>query len=554
MNTRVLCERIGELARDKIIDGISGVNDESSDRIGMRIVIDLKRGAILKLVLNQLFAKTPLQSSFNVINLALANGRPKIFNLKELISHFVSHRDSVITRRTKFDLAKALARAHILEAQITAINNIDEVISIIRGSRDTESAKNALMARFQFDEPQAQSIVDMQLKKLTHLQIDDLKNEIAELNTLIAYLRDLLEHHEKILALIKTETAELAEKYGDERRTDIVAAGAENISAEDIIKEEDVVVVISNLGYVKRMPVTTYRSQNRGGKGISGTKLVDEDFVKHIFVASTHDNILFTTTAGRAYSVRAHELPESSRNSRGGHLKSVLQLSEGEEITSITAIHAFRDDEYLFTVTEKGIAKRIATSEFRNARARGVTALNFKSDDDKVVSSVLTDGKRDILIITKNGKALRYPETGVRAMGRGASGVKGIDLADDDKVVAVISNDDNGGAILVVTDKGFGKRSVFGDFPVHGRGTGGQKVFGNVEGKGCIAGALCVQDDDTLMCVTNKGQIIRTHVSGIAERSRTASGVNIFTFDDDEYVISIDKASNEEASKNDKTE
>ncbi|MBQ3825811.1 MAG: DNA topoisomerase (ATP-hydrolyzing) subunit A [Spirochaetaceae bacterium] len=551
VNTRVLCERIGELARDKIIDGISGINDESSDRIGMRIVIDLKRGASLKLVLNQLFAKTPLQSSFNVINLALANGRPQIFNLKQLIEHFVNHRDQVITRRTKFDLSKALARAHILEAQITAINNIDEVISIIRGSRDTESAKNSLETRFNFDEVQAQAIVDMQLKKLTHLLIDDLKNEIAELNTLIEYLRDLLANHEKILNLIKTETNELAEKYGDERRTDIVAAGIDNISAEDIIKEEDVVVVISNLGYVKRMPVTTYRSQKRGGMGISGTKLVDDDFVKHIFVASTHDIILFITSAGRAYFIRAHEIPESSRNSRGGHLKSLLQLSEGEEITTITPLRDFSENQFIFMITQKGVAKRISTIEFKNARSRGVNALNFKSDDDKVISSVLTDGNRDILIITQNGKALRCSENSVRAMGRGATGVRGIELSDGDKVVSVISNDVDGGSILVVSDKGFGKRSVFDDFAVHGRGTSGQKIFGNTEGKGKIAGALFVQDSDTLMCVTNKGQIIRTPVSGISEQGRTASGVNIFTFDDDEYVISIDKASNEEAQKND---
>ncbi len=548
VNTRVLCERIGELARDKIIDGISGINDESSDRIGMRIVIDLKRGAVLKLVLNQLFAKTPLQSSFNVINLALAKGRPQIFNLKQLIEHFVAHRDIVITRRTKFELGKALARAHILEAQITAINNIDEVISIIRGSRDTESAKNALMTRFSFDEPQAQSIVDMQLKKLTHLQIDDLKNEIAELNTLIAHLQDLLEHHEKILALIKTETNEIADKYGDDRRTDIVAAGAENISVEDMIKEEDVVVVMSNLGYLKRMPVTTYRSQSRGGKGISGTKLVEEDFVKHIFVASTHDIILFTTTAGRAYTVRAYEIPESSRNSRGGHLKSLLQLSEGEEISSVTSLREFRDDEYLFMMTEKGVAKRIATNEFRNARSRGVTALSFKKDDDKVVTAMLTNGKNDMLIISRNGKALRISETSVRSMGRGAAGVRGIDLSEGDKVVAAIPSDESG-MILVVTEKGFGKRIDINDFTIHGRGTGGQRIFGNVEGKGGIAGALCVKEDDTLMCVTNKGQIIRTPVSGISEQGRTASGVTIFTFDDDEYVISIDKASNEEAQK-----
>jgi len=547
VNTRVLCERIGELARDKVIDGISGINDESSDRIGMRIVIDLKRGAITKIVLNQLFAKTPLQSSFNVINLALANGRPEIFNLKQLIKHFVEHRDSVITRRTKFDLEKALYKAHILDALITAINNIDEVISIIRGSRDTESAKNALMQKFSFDDNQAQAIVDMQLKKLTHLQIDDLKKEIEELNVLIAHLRDLLEHHEKILALIKTETNELAEKYGDERKTDIVASEAENITVEDMIKEEDVVVVMSNLGYVKRMPVTTYRSQNRGGKGISGTKLIDEDFVKHIFVASTHDYILFTTSFGRAYWLKTHELPESSRNSRGGHLKSVLQLSDGEEITSITSLHEFKDDEYLFMMTEKGVAKRVATSEFKNARSRGVIALSL-DEDDKVVSAVLTNGSQDMLIVTRNGKALRYPESTIRPMGRAARGVIGIDLVDDDKVACAICNDgvDN---ILVVSEQGFGKRININDFSPHGRTTAGQKVFGNIEGKGRIAGAISVCDEDTLMCVTNKGQIIRTPVSGIANQGRTASGVNIFTFDDDEYVISLDKASNEEAVK-----
>ena len=552
VNTRVLCERIGELARDKIIDGISGINDESSDRIGMRIVIDLKRGATTKIVLNQLFSKTALQSSFNVINLALANGRPEVFNLKQLIKYFVEHRDSVITRRTKFDLEKALDKAHILEALITAINNIDEVISIIRGSRDTESAKNALIQRFSFDDAQSQAIVDMQLKKLTHLQIDDLKNEISELNVLIAHLRDLLEHHEKILALIKSETNELAEKYGDDRKTDIVASEAEDITAEDMIKEENVVVVISNLGYVKRMPVTTYRSQARGGKGIAGTKLIDDDFVKHIFVASTHDYILFTTSFGRAYWVKTHELPESSRNSRGGHLKSFLQISDGEEITSVTSLHEFKDNEYLFMMTENGVAKRIITNEFKNAKFRGVTALSL-DDSDKVVSAVLTNGSKDMLVITKNGKALRYSESAIRSMGRSARGVRGIELIDDDKVACAICNDgvDN---VLVVSEKGFGKRININDFSPHGRSTSGQKVFSNIEEKGKIAGAISVCDEDTLMCVTNKGQIIRTPVSGISNQGRTASGVNIFTFDDDEYVISIDKASNEEAIKLSDTE
>ncbi|MFC2281301.1 MAG: DNA topoisomerase (ATP-hydrolyzing) subunit A, partial [Treponema socranskii subsp. buccale] len=347
VNTKVLCERIGELARNKDIDGITGINDESSDRTGMRIVIDLKRGAITKIVLNQLFTKTALQSNFGVINLALVGGRPQILTLKQLVQHFVEHRDQVVTRRTQFELNKALAREHILQALIVAINNIDEVIKIIRASRDTEEAKNNLKKRFDFDDVQAQAIVDMQLKRLTHLEIDDLKKELAELEALIAHLRDLLAHHEKLLALVKTETNELAEKYGDDRRTDIVADEIEEINVEDMIKQEDVVILVSKLGYIKRLAATQYKSQGRGGKGSFSANLVEDDYINQIFIASTHDCIMFITNEGKAYWIKVHEIPEASKMSRGSHIKSLLAVSADEEITTTVTVKEFSGDNYV---------------------------------------------------------------------------------------------------------------------------------------------------------------------------------------------------------------
>lgn len=545
VNTGDLCKKLGELARDKVIEGISAINDETSDRIGMRIVIKLKRGAIPKIVLNHIFAKTALQSNFSVINLALVKGRPVVLTLKQLIQHFVEHRDEVVTRRTKFDLKKAQERAHILEALITALQNIDEVIKIIRESRDTDAAKAALMVRFSFDDVQTQAIVDMPLRRLTHLDVDNIKNEMAELQTVINHLQDLLAHHEKILALIKEETNELAEKYGDERRTDIVAGEIENVNIEDMIKEEDDVIVMSKMGYIKRMPVTTYRAQSRGGKGKSGTKLIDEDYVNQLFVASTHAYILFVTNLGKAYWIKVHEIAEASRNSRGSHIKSFLQLSEGEEISSVTPFKDFDDNHYLFMITVNGVVKRTSLNEFKNAKYRGVNAIVF-DEGDKLVSTILTDGSSDILVVTKNGLALRYNETAVRVMGRAAHGVKGIKLREGDTVAAAIRREDNTTG-LVISEKGYGKRINFDDFSIHGRTSGGQKVFGNIEGKGRIAGALSVSDDDTILCVTNKGQIIRTPVAGISSQGRTASGVTIFKFDDDDFVISLDRATNEEA-------
>ena len=376
VNTTNIIRRIKELVRDKMIDGIVNANDESSDRSGMRLVVDLKKGAVTKLVLNQLFAKTELQSNFGVINLALVPVRkedgtrylkPEVLTLKQLIEYFVNHRDEVITRRTEYDLRVARHRMHILQALITAINNIDEVIKIIKESRDTESAKLSLEKRFDFDDEQAQAIVDMQLKRLTHLQIEDLQKEIKELQIWIDTLQDLLDHHEKILQKIKDETNELAVKYGDDRRTDIIADEVEEINVEDMIREEDVVILISKLGYVKRISLSQYKQQGRGGKGSNSTTLVEDDYISQLFIASTHDILLFITSEGKAYWIKVHEIPEASRISRGSHIKSLLAVSANEEITTIVNFKEFSEDQFLFMATANGVIKKTCIKEFANA-------------------------------------------------------------------------------------------------------------------------------------------------------------------------------------------
>ncbi|QTQ15069.1 DNA topoisomerase (ATP-hydrolyzing) subunit A [Treponema parvum] len=548
INTKVLCERIAELARNKAIDGIAGINDESSDRVGMRIVVDLKRGAITKIVLNQLFTKTALQSNFGVINLALVKGRPQILNLKDLVKYFVEHRDEVVTRRTKYDLAKALARAHILEALIIAINNIDEVIKLIRSSRDTEDAKNALMQRFSFDDVQAQAIVDMQLKRLTHLQIDELKKEIAELEALIAHLRDLLEHHEKILELIKTETNEIAEKYGDDRKTDIVADEVEDINVEDMIKEEDVVILISKLGYIKRVPAVLYKQQGRGGKGSASANLVENDYINQLFIASTHDYLMFITNEGRAYWIKVHEIPEAARTSRGSHIKSLLAVSANEEITTIVALKDFEENTYLFMTTANGIVKKTPVTDFSNAKTRGIISIKL-DDGDKLVSSILTTGSDEIMFVTRRGQALRVSETDIRQMGRASRGVRGIRLRDGDELTGAVRIE-NDKSILVMTEKGYGKRIDFDQFLSHGRGTGGQRIFGNTEARGEIIGTLAAAETDEIVCMTSQGKTLRVLASAINKQGTNASGVSILKIEDPDYLIGIDRvAQNNEKDK-----
>ncbi|MBO4640191.1 MAG: DNA gyrase subunit A, partial [Treponema sp.] len=560
VNTTNIIRRIKELVRDKQIDGVTNANDESSDRSGMRLVVDLKKGAITKIVLNQLFAKTDLQSNFGVINLALVPQvkegaprydepgmltlpptylKPEVLTLKQLIQHFVNHRDEVITRRTIYDLKVAKHRMHILEALITAINNIDEVIQIIKGSENTEDAKLKLEKRFNFDDEQAQAIVDMQLKRLTHLLIEDLQKEIKELQALIDYLEGLLADHNKILNLIKDETKSLAEKYGDDRRTEIVHDEVEEINLEDMIKDEDMVVMISRMGYIKRVPVTKYKKQGRGGTGSNGTNLIDDDYVNQLFIGSTKEHLLFITNIGKAYWIKIHEIPESEKASRGAHIKGLLQVGPDEEITTIVSLKQFSDDLYLFMTTANGVVKKVRSTEFQNAKTRGIIGIKL-NDGDKLISAIATDGKSEVMLISRRGKALRITEDSVRCMGRASCGIKGMKLSEGDEIASAVKVEKDANMILI-TEKGVGKRISFDLYSVHGRGTGGQRIFGNTEGKGEIIGALNVKDKDEVVCMTSQGKALRFKATDIKEQGSGASGVNVVRVTEPDYIVGIDK-------------
>ena len=561
VNTTSIIKKINDLKENKVIDGIVDANEESSARTGMRLVVELKKGAITKLVLNQLFAKTDLQSNFGIINLALVPKekegvppryeepgyltlpavylKPEILNLKQLIGHYVSHRDEVITRRTIYDLKVAKHRMHILEALITAINNIDEVIKIIRGSESTEIAKLSLEKRFNFDDEQAQAIVDMQLKRLTHLQIEDLQKEIKELQAWIDYLQDLLEHHEKILNLIKEDVNKLAEKYGDDRRTDIIADEVEQINVEDMIKEEDMVVMISKLGYMKRVSVTQYRKQSRGGTGSNSASLIEDDYVNQLFIGSTHDHILFVTNIGKAYWIKVHEIPESSKNARGTNIKSLIAIGADEEITTVVTLREFSEDQYLFMTTANGIVKKVQTSEFSNAKTRGIIGLKLR-DGDKLISAIPTDGESEVLLVTRRGKALRFSEKDVRCMGRASSGIKGMKLSEGDEISGAIKIEADD-SILLLTEKGYGKRVKFENFNPHGRGTGGQKIFGNTDSRGEIVGVLAVSDKDEIVCMTSQGKTLRVTAETITQQGNQSTGVKVVKVSEPDFLVGFDK-------------
>lgn len=561
VNTTTIIKKINDLKENKVIDGIVDANDESSDTDGMRLVVELKKGTVTKLVLNQLFAKTDLQSNFGIINLALVPKekegvppryeepgyltlpavylKPEILNLKQLIGHYVSHRDEVITRRTIYDLKVAKHRMHILEALITAINNIDEVIKIIRGSESTEIAKLSLEKRFNFDDEQAQAIVDMQLKRLTHLQIEDLQKEIKELQAWIDYLQDLLEHHEKILNLIKEDVNKLAEKYGDDRRTDIIADEVEQINVEDMIKEEDMVVMISKLGYMKRVSVTQYKKQSRGGTGSNSASLIEDDYVNQLFIGSTHDHILFVTNIGKAYWIKVHEIPESSKNARGTNIKSLIAIGADEEITTVVTLREFSEDQYLFMTTANGIVKKVQTSEFSNAKTRGIIGLKLR-DGDKLISAIPTDGESEVLLVTRRGKALRFSEKDVRCMGRASSGIKGMKLSEGDEISGAIKIEADD-SILLLTEKGFGKRVKFENFNPHGRGTGGQKIFGNTDSRGEIVGVLAVSDKDEIVCMTSQGKTLRVTAETITQQGNQSTGVKVVKVSEPDFLVGFDK-------------
>jgi DNA gyrase subunit A len=542
VNKANLIIKIADLVKEKKIDGIADLRDES-DRDGMRIVIELKRGSVPKVVLNQLFSHTPLQQNFNVANLALVDGRPKQLNLKELIHYFVRHRVEVVTRRAKYDLKKAEERAHILEGLKIALDNIDEVVQIIKSSNDVNEARERLMARFALSEKQSQAILDMRLQKLTSLETKKIEEELREIQALIAYLKDLLSSEHKILQVVREETEEIAQKYGDDRRTEIVIDEVEEINIEDLIQKEDMVVLVSNKGYVKRVPVSSYRSQGRGGKGSSSAKLISEDFVEHLFIASTHDYILFVTNEGKAYWMKVHEIPEGSRASRGSHIKALLEISANEDITTIVSLEGFREDQYLFMATARGIVKKVRTIDFRNARRRGIIAIKL-DDGDRLITAVLTDGENEVVIVSRNGYALRFHEENVRAMGRSSRGVSGLKLQSGDELAGILRVQEEE-KMLLISERGLGKRVDYDNFSPHGRGTRGQIAYKNSSCSGEIVGVLSVLESDDLVCITSQGNTIKLEVAHVPVQGKTAQGVSIVTITAPDMLVDVARVVNE---------
>lgn len=536
VNKANLIVKIADLVKDKRIEGISDLRDES-DRNGMRVVIELKRNIPTKVVLNHLFSMTALQSNFNVINLALVDGRPKLCNLKELLQHFIMHRQEVIRRRSEYELKKAKARAHILKGLKIALENIDEVVEIIKKSSNVNMARANLMERFDFSEKQAQAILDMRLQKLTSLETQKILDELKEVEEYIAYLEDLLAHEEKILQVVKDETIELKEKYADPRKTEILAEELESMNIEDFIKKENMVVVITNRGFVKRIPVTEYKEQGRGGKGSNTSNLRDEDFIEHMFIANTHTIIMVVTSLGKAYWLKVFELPEGSRQSKGKHLKTIFEFEDDEEITTTVSIEDFKEDQYLFMATQHAVVKRVSTFDFRNAKMRGIRAIDLQ-EGDKLISAELTKGDQDVLLITKKGKGLRITEEDVRCMGRTARGVRGIRLAAEDELIGVCTVEEEK-KMLLISEYGYGKRTNYDEFNPHGRGTGGQKAYGNNTKTGDLVGAISVSKDESVICITAQGKAIRLPVASISSMGRTAFGVRVLNTGYDDTIIGL---------------
>ncbi len=542
VNKANLIAHIATLVQEKKIDGITDLRDES-DRDGMRIIIELKRGSSPKLTLNRLFSHTALQQNFNVNALALVRGRPRLLTLKEMISCFVDHRFEVVTRRARYDLAKAEERAHILEGLKIALENIDEVIAIIKASKDVAAAKERLMERFSFSDRQAQAILDMRLQRLTSLETQKILDELAEVLALIAYLKDLLSSDQKILGVVKDETLEISKKYGDQRRTEIVLDEVEEINIEDLIKKEDVVVLVSNRGFIKRFPAAAYRSQGRGGKGSVTAKLKNDDFLEHLFIASTHDYLLFMTSEGKAYWIKVHEIPEANRIARGTPIKTLLAISANEEITAILSLTEFSEQTAIFMATRKGIVKKSLTSDFANAKARGIRAISL-DNGDRLISALLSTGKDEIVLISRRGNALRFGEESVRVMGRASRGVQGIRLSTDDELAAALRVK-AGEQMLIVSENGMGKRIEYDNFSAHGRATRGQIAYRTTEKTGEIIGALSVTAEDDLVCITSQGNILRLDLKEVPVMGKSAMGVRIVNIVKPDVLVGCARVVNE---------
>jgi DNA gyrase subunit A len=535
-NKGTLQEKIAQLVNEKRIEGIADMRDESN-RKGLRLVVELKQNAVPEVVLNNLYKHTSLQTTFGVNNLALVNGVPKQLTLRQMLQYYIDHQVDVVTRRTQYDLAKAKARAHILEGLLLALDNIDEVINIIRSSRTDSEASQRMIARFGFTEAQTDAILEMRLKRLTGLERDKIQEELDGLNRAIAYYEDLLANPVKILGVIKTEMLEIKEKYADARRTEISGEGSKELNVEDLIADEDMVVTITRAGYVKRLPVATYRSQNRGGKGLQGVNLKENDFVERIFVASTHEYVLFFTSKGKVYRLKVHELPLASRTAKGTAIVNLLPLEEGETVKAVIDTRDFPEDDFLMFATKSGMVKKTAMSEYSRSRRDGIIAINLRDGDELVAVRRVHAGDK-VILVSDAGKAIKWDESQVRPMGRNTSGVKGITLTDGAALLGMeISN--GKGDLFVITEKGYGKRTPVEEYPEQNRGGQGVYTIVMTLKKGLLAGVKVVAPQHELMVVTDGGVVIRVKVTDISQLGRSTQGVKIMDVAEGDKVSAL---------------
>lgn len=537
VNKARLIEKIAELVKDKKIDGITDLRDES-DREGMRICIELRRDVNPSVVLNLLFKHTQMQDTFGVINLALVNNEPKVLNLYELLNYYLIHQKEVITRRTQYDLNKAEERAHILEGLLIALDNIDEVIKIIRGSRTTPEAKQSLMERFGLTDAQAQAIVDMRLRALTGLEREKLEAEYADLMAKIAELKAILADEKKLLGVIREEILAIADKYGDDRRTSI-GYDEFDISMEDLIPETNTVITMTKVGYIKRMSIDNFKSQHRGGKGIKGMETIEDDYIEEMMMTTSHHYLMFFTNTGRVYRIKAYEIPEASRTSRGTAIINLIPLQPGEKITAMIPIKEYEPEKYLFMATRKGIVKKTSVTDYENIRKTGLAAINLR-EDDELIEVKITDDDSDIFLFTKYGQCIRFHESDVRATGRTTMGVIGMNLTDDDEVIAM-QIDSQGDAVMIVSEKGLGKCTKTSEFTAQNRGGKGIKCYKITEKSGNLIGVKAVGKEDELMLITTEGIIIRIRVADTALLGRVTSGVKLINLSEDVTVASIAK-------------
>ncbi|MCF2555666.1 DNA gyrase subunit A [Faecalicatena contorta] len=542
VNKARLIEKIAELVRDKKIDGITDLSDQSS-REGMRVVIELRKDVNANVLLNQLYKHTQLQDTFGVIMLALVNNEPKVMNLLEMLNYYLKHQEEVVTRRTKYELNKAEERAHILKGLLIALDNIDEVIRIIRGAQTVQIAKTELMETFDLTDVQAQAIVDMRLRALTGLEREKLEKEYAELMEQISRLKAILADRKLLLGVIREEIIVIRDKYGDDRRTSI-GFDEFDISMEDLIPREDVVITMTKLGYIKRMSNDTFKAQNRGGKGIKGMQTIEEDYVEELFMSNTHHYIMFFTNTGRVYRLKGYEIPESSRTSRGTAIVNLLQLMPGEKISAVIPIEFYREDAYLVMATKKGLIKKTPLREYMNVRKTGLAAITLR-EDDELIEVKFTDGNQEIILATKYGQCIRFEEEDVRGTGRTSMGVRGINLADRDEVIGM-QLVTQGSDLLIVSEKGMGKRTLINEFVTQNRGGKGVKCYKITEKTGNVVGIKAVDEDDEIMIINTEGIVIRMLISGISVLGRVTSGVKLINLKDGDLVASIAKVRDEE--------